>query len=454
MQIVAFSMTPLFADRVMGGAQKQLKAVALHLGTLGHTVTILCSRREPDALTPFNWHPNVSIHPILRFKQPFPEPYATPIYNIANAMQDIGAYLAKADVFYSHDGGFIFPYVYQNVPTVVSLRSVIFSETLQSAFLFQGDDLILISHHQRDTLLDTVGRFFPDLADRTHVIYNGLDFTTFKPTDPQPALDLIPEVDPDQHALVLFPHRPEAPKGILEVIETARLLVHQYGIAHLRVLVPRWIESALSPDDRAFYVQLTGQIANYDLTEHFVFHEWMPQSLMPAYYSMGAVTLAVGSYVETFGNVPYESLACGTPAVVARVGPARELLPEHLIDKVDFGDVAGTAAVVARIIQRDTGTSPDTTDYLRRHFHVNDMIARYAEVILNARKREALPYVHVPITAGTRFRMPAWVYTPDDQRCYHDFRAEWRTLPDLDTLTTDEKLALYRDGYLVPQQEH
>ncbi|MEL6149557.1 MAG: glycosyltransferase family 4 protein, partial [Chloroflexota bacterium] len=351
MNITAFSMTPLFKDRVMGGAQKQLYVVMMHLAEQGHNVTVLCTRREPDATEAFMWHENARVVPIFRFKQPYPEPYATPIYNIASAIQDIGEYLATADVFYSHDGGFIFPYIYQTVPTVTSLRSVLFAETLQSAYLFQGDDLILISNYQRDVILATVGRFFPDLAARIHVIYNGLDFDTFKPSPTDDIRQHIPQVDPAEHAIALYPHRPEREKGILEVIETANLLVHEHGIGNLRVLVPRWIESALSPGDKAFYDDVTGRIERYGLTENFVFHQWVSQTLMPQYYSLGAVTFAIGSYVETFGNVPYESLACGTPSIVARVGPARELLPEGLIEKVDFGDVQAAAQIAARIIK-------------------------------------------------------------------------------------------------------
>ncbi|MEM6527844.1 MAG: glycosyltransferase, partial [Chloroflexota bacterium] len=132
MNITAFSMTPLFEDRVMGGAQKQLYVVIMHLAEQGHNITVLCTRRDPDATEAFQWHENARVLPIFRFKQPYPEPYATPIYNIASAIQDIGEHLAEADVFYSHDGGFIFPYIYQTVPTVVSLRSVLFAETHQS----------------------------------------------------------------------------------------------------------------------------------------------------------------------------------------------------------------------------------------------------------------------------------------------------------------------------------
>ena len=92
---------------------------------------------------PFKWHENVEILPVLRFKQPYPEPYFTPLYHIANAIRTVGAAIAAADVHYSHDGGLIFPYVYQDKPTVISLRSILFAENLQSALLFQGDEWIL-----------------------------------------------------------------------------------------------------------------------------------------------------------------------------------------------------------------------------------------------------------------------------------------------------------------------
>ncbi len=452
MNVVAFSMTPLFKDRVMGGAQKQLYAVVMHLAEFGHDVTVLCTRRPPDVTEAFRWHANAQVVPIFRFKQPYPEPYATPIFNIANALQDLGGWLANADVFYSHDGGFIFPYAYQTVPTVVSLRSVIFSETLQSAFLFQGDDLVLISNYQRDMLLSTVGRFFPTLAGRTHVIYNGLDFATFRQTDTAAIRVHIPSVDPSEHAIALYPHRPEREKGILEVIETANLLVHTHGITNLRVLVPRWIESALSPGDRAFYDDVTGRIDRYGLREQFVFHDWVPQSLMPAYYSLGAVTFAIGSYVETFGNVPYESLACGTPAIVARVGPARELLPEGLITKVDFGDVATAAQAAAHIITNAQRTSPETTADLKRRFQRSDMVSAYADVILNAKKRDPMPYVYRPIDANTAFTLAPWVYNTG-QRLYNDLTETYIPAQDLLALPHDQQMDWYRDGWLVPTQD-
>ncbi|MFW5691566.1 MAG: glycosyltransferase, partial [Chloroflexota bacterium] len=253
MNILMFSMTPLFPDRAMGGAQIQLKKVARHLGALGHEVTILCTRKDASMI-PFNWDDTVRIVPVLRFKQPYPEPYATPVYNIAAAVQDVGAYLLKADRFYSHDGGLIFPFVYQTgaVPTVISLRSILFAETLQSAYLFQGDALILPSEHTRRSYIHTAGRFFPGFAERAVAVHNGLDFTVFRPTEPDRIRALIP-VDTAQHRCLLFPHRPDTTKGVLEAIGVLDVLVNRRGMTDVRLLMPRWLADAAGPEVRAFY---------------------------------------------------------------------------------------------------------------------------------------------------------------------------------------------------------
>lgn len=464
MKIVMFSMTPLFPDRAMGGAQKQLKRIALHLAEQGHDITLLATRRG-DSNVPFQWHERAQVIPIFRFKQPYPEPYATPVYNIAAAIQDIGDYLQGADRFYLHDGGFMFPYAYADTPTVVSFRSVLFSETLQSAYLFRGDQLVLISEHQAETFAHTVGRFFPEYRDRLNLIHNGFDWEEYAPTPVEAALKHIP-VNPDDD-LVLYPHRPEAPKGIFETIAVVDQLVHRYGLTKVRALVPQWIDVKLAPDVRAFYDDLQAQIDSRGLRDHFVFHDWVPEDLMPSYYSLGRVTLCLGSYVETFGNVAYESLGCGTPAIVARVGPNRDLLPSPLVDQVDFGDVDAAAARAAQIIRERQRTPAAALDYLRQNFSLEKMVTHYADVITNATCLPPLQYQYRPIDDGRVFKLAPWCALLKGG-VYHDFLGTYTDDPALAALATRfpvgftqaDALAAgidptglmtrYRDGFVVP----
>ena len=461
MNIVMFSMSPLFEEKSMTGAQKQLKKVAMYLAEEGHDVTILCSKR--DGSEPFHWHDNLYVLPIYRFKQPLPEPYATPIYNIATAIQDTGDYLAKADRFYSHDGGLIFPYVYQDVPTVISLRSVVAAEALQSGFLFQGDALILPSEHSAGTWKHTVGRFFPNFADRVHVIHNGLDFELYNPLAPTRIFTEVVPIVPGDHSIILYPHRPDEDKGIHQTIEVVDLLVNQHEIDDLKVLLPKWIDNSLSADVRQFYKALEDDIAERGLIDHFVFHEWVSDEMMPEYYSLGDVTFALGSYVETFGNVPYESIACGTPVIASRVGPYRDMLPEDIL--VDYDNVKAIAEKTVAILKKEDVISDETMDWLHKNFRQEDMVKAYADIILNTEKSDPLQYQHSPINEKTCFMLAPWCYVTK-RGIYHDFKGKYCELDDLTRLVSKyddegftfeaasekEVMEWYKEGFLVPLQ--
>ncbi len=445
--IAVFSMTPLFPDFAMGGGQVQLKKVALHLGELGHRLTILSTRRE-GSTSPFNWHDNVEIQPILRFKQPYPEPYFTPIYHIANAMRYMGDAIAGADIHYSHDGGLIFPLVYQDKPTVISLRSIIYPETMQAALLFQGDEWILPSEHTRASYEAVASQFAPEVRERMHAVHNGFDWDVYRYTPPADIFELIPAAVAT-HPVLLFPHRPDLNKGIYEVVEVARRLAHDMGWRGLRVLVPRWLDADSDPLNRAYYDKLRRTINEAGLRDNFVFHDWISEALIPEYYSLADVTMCIGNCVETFGNTPFESLGCGTPAIVSRVAAYRDLLPDAHIDRVDYGDIEAAAAVAHRILSERRRTTPATLSYLRSEFSLDAMVSRFAELILNARKKPPLRYRLPKLTGSAVYKLAPWCYISRKRGIYHDFRASYQQDDRLVSLAMDQPMG-FRGADLEP----
>ncbi len=422
-RIAIFSMTPLFPDFAMGGGQVQLKKVALHLGELGCRLTILSTRRE-GSVAPFKWHENITILPILRFKQPYPEPYFTPLYHIANAMRYVGEAIADADVHYSHDGGLIFPYVYQDIPTVISLRSIIYPETMQCAYLFQGDDWILPSEHSRASYQAVVGQFAPEVGSRMHTVRNGFDWDFYRYTQPKDIFQVIP-ADVANRPTLLFPHRPEAAKGIDHVLQVAVKLVRDFGWRDLRVLAPLWLDSDSEPGNRAYYASLKRRIHEAGMDGVFVFHDWIHEALIPEYYSLADLTLCIGSLVETFGNTVFESLGCGTPAIVSRVGPYRDLLPDAHIERVDYGDIDGAAQIAHEILSQRRRASAATHSYLKANFSQGAMVKRYADIILNAVKKPPLQYRVPQLDEATRYKLAPWCFVSPTLGIFHDFRARY-----------------------------
>ncbi|MCY2964174.1 MAG: glycosyltransferase family 4 protein [Planctomycetota bacterium] len=421
MKIVMATINPLFDSRVIGGSAKHLRAVAEHLGNLGHTVEVLCTRREGQPPV-MRWHPRVNVYPEFVFKQPFPLPYDVPAFQFADNIQELVRHLQGAERLYLHDGEFLFPPVCHAIPSVVSLRDCVYPETMLGSFLFQADRMIVLNDYCKKSLLSTAGRFLADLPARVEVIHNGFDWEYFSPTRPSKSILQLLGVDPNRQTVILHPHRPETSKGLRQTIETVDRLIHQHKPTHIRALVPKRFDSDDTPEVVAYMRAIEQELERRGLKEVFVFHDWLPLDMMPEYYSLGHVTLVLGSFVEAFGNSAYESLGCGTPAIVSRVSSNRDLLPDNLLRKVHFNDHDAAAALAAEVIKKRIRTSPETQEYLEEHYGDDNQCEAYARVILNAKTAPPMTYRLTPHSNATRYALAPWCYTWDD-KVYHDFRA-------------------------------
>ena len=467
MNILMTSINPLFRDRVIGGSTKHLQKVAIRLGELGHEVVLLCTQHV-DSMEPFQWHERVTVKPVWQFKQPFPQPYAVPAHKMATNIQTVVDYLEWADRFYMHDGEFLFPPVYKDIPAVISLRDNVYPETMLGSFLFEADALITIAPYSTELVLHAPGLFMPELKERIVTVSNGLNWEIFRPKVPDVEIFDYIGVDPTKHTIVLHPHRPETSKGLMETVEVVDRLVHQYGVDDLLTLVPTWFDTAQSPDVLDYLREVEAQIEARGLAKHFLFHTWVPQRLMTDYFNLGAVMLSLGHFVEAFGNTVYESMGCGTPSIAARVGPHRDLVPDGLLDKVHFGDHDGAAALANAIIKEKRRTSDETMAYLHAHYGVEKQLRGYVDTILGAEKLPRMRHRFEPLTAETRYKLAPWCYVWGGDQVFHDFEATHVARPLLcELLTRFEGVftvamageagvseaavaAWYREGVVVP----
>lgn len=428
MKIAVFSMTPLFENQIMGGSQQVLKDITIHLGDLGHDVTIYSTKRWDTRLS-FKWHKKVTISPVFDFKQPYPDPYATKPYSIASAISDLGMLIANSERLYLHDSAFPFPYVYKNIPTVGSLPDVVYSETLIGSFTFSGNNLIVPSEHTREVYLSTVGRFFPELADRLSVIHNGFDFDLFKNSKFNKLYRFIPKQVFQHEYVILHPHRPEPSKGLDITINVVERLVGQ-GFKNLITLVPLWIETDNNIDLQTYYLSMRKIIHDKGLDEHFYFHPWLDRNLMPEYFSAGSVMFSFGSYVETFGNAVYEAIGCGTPVVVANRGPHRITLPNKFADKVEPDNIRNIALKVSRILREHRHFNKNQLSEFKSQFSIERMVDSYADKIIHAQVASPMRYIPEAIHSDTLLTLAPWIINVNhrlinefnvDEKFYTDF---------------------------------
>ncbi len=419
MNIVIFSINPIFPNLVTGGASKHLYRIASHLGAIGHHVQLLCAQPQ-EAHDPFLWSENVWVSPILPFHLPFPQPYAISGADLSLIVRRVYEALQTADRFYIHDGEFLLPDVYESIPTTTSFRDNIYPESVLGSFIGKADDYICISNFSCQVIQHSVGQFYPDFKDRLHKVVNGIDLSIFKPVDPLPLAKEL-GIDRENTHILLHPHRPEPGKGLRETILVLDKLVHKHGIKNIKVLVPQWIDSMVSAGESSFAQKMRKLMEERELEKFFVSFPWLSTKRMAELYSLGDITLCLGTFVETFGNVAYESLACGTPSIVAKVGVHRTQMPDDMIDKIDPGNIDQAAERIVTILEGRPSRHEAILEFIKSNMDVEKQRDGYAQIITNCQKRTPLRFSPGKAVENQPFELAPWCYL-DDDKIFHDFK--------------------------------
>ncbi|MDW7754864.1 MAG: glycosyltransferase family 4 protein [Brevefilum sp.] len=437
MKITVFTINPIFPDKVTGGASKHLNYITRFLGDQGHQVEVLCPETE-ELGTPFGLHDNVEVFPELPFNLPFPQPYAVSPPDLSLIVSRISKRLTNADRLYIHDGEWLIPDVYADIPTIASFRDNIYPESVLGTFVGKPDAIITVSDYSRAVIQNTAGLFFPGLSERMHTVINGIDFDFFKHVDFTNLASRL-GLNPEEDIILLHPHRPEQGKGLAETIRVANRLVHKHGLSQIKVLIPEWIGSMVSSGDSIFYNEMMHLIQDFELIDNFKFVPWLPVDRMPELYSLGNVTLCLGNIVEAFGNVAYESLACGTPSIVSRVGVHRTLLPDELIEKVHFGDVDEVVQRILAILEGKEWHPDRVLQALIAKMNIQKQIQSYNEIITNCKKLKPITFAQPDSTRGTASKLPPWVYFKEDF-IYHDFHGKFENASELASLVRKSEM--------------
>ena len=392
MRIVIFSLGPVFPLVVHGGSQKTLAAVLWYLGEVGHQCEVFCTQRA-DNCVPFSLHPNVIVHPVLEFKQTYPEPYYTAPYCLARIITILSRALDGADRFYIHDGELLFHFLYDSVPTTVGLQDFVYPDTLAGAMSFRRDHMLVPSAYLKAAVLAAFADFRPLDPARISVVPNGFDLQVLEPVESgllRSHLQLTGDELP-----VLFPHRPDPRKGLIEainIVDACRGYLPAPTISRIRLLVPVWMDSSIVVTTDHVYQGLYDSARKHaealGLQHLLHFHAWLEPRQMPAYYSLGRATLCIGTFIESFGNVAVESQLCGTPAIVARVGALREVLPASILRKVNPGQVTEAAEALAGFLSCTVFSNTETRAYVAQHYSLMGMVEGYAAAILSTRLSE------------------------------------------------------------------
>ncbi len=204
-------------------------------------------------------------------------------------------------------------------------------ERLERATVRRAERVLTLSEFIKNKVVET--HQYP--PERVRVVGGGVDLDRFRPEGDRDALKRRLGAAPGQW-LVLTVRRLAPRMGVDALVEAARLLRRRRGDFLLLIVGDGVMRSAIERQIETLgcgeYVRLAGRV---------------PDEELPDYYRAADLFVLPTRFMEGFGMITPEALACGTPVLGTPVGGTEELL-RRFDDAFLFAD-ASPAAMAAKM---------------------------------------------------------------------------------------------------------
>jgi glycosyltransferase involved in cell wall biosynthesis len=418
------SIAPIFPDHVIGGSQKILVDVAAGLKARGHDIQIWCTgigAHEGDFEIA-----NVPVHPGLMLRGSFPATHQVSPAALAKTSEVLREAADWGDRVYLHADAVYLRHAIEGSDIIRSIHDFVYEEALLSTLTLPADATIVPSEYLKRCVEATVAISGKTSIERVIAVPNGVDVPE---SLPGPALPNGVAPRGENDLVLLFPHRPEPTKGVREAILTAIEVQKLDAARNVRLLMPAYPPDS-HHDDAAGSAQEIKNIADeMDASEIVELHDWLSPSEMPGYYAAGDVTLCLGSFVESFGLVPVESVANGTPAVCARVGALRQFEDVDGIALVPYGEANLAAEAIVSFCSDRSGVAEQIKSgrsQIETAYSPESMISEYESVI----SRSLTGARKIQFATDDTLVAAPWCDLQGD-RIYNDYDAAMQTYPRL-----------------------
>ena len=186
-----------------------------------------------------------------------------------------------------------------------------------------SDALISSSEDEMQSLVDEYGIS----SSKGRIIYPGVNKKLFYRLEDRMVLREMRWKEKDR--IILFVGRIDPAKGLMTVIEALELLKQKDLLLYnqLKLIVVGGGRKKEDLPGNKEYIRIKKSIREKKLTGKVIFLGSKKQSELKKYYS-AAEALVMPSLYESFGLVPVEAMACGTPALVSRIGEMRNIVKE------------------------------------------------------------------------------------------------------------------------------
>jgi len=411
MKIAAISVAPLVPGQVIGGSQRILQQVVAGLSEHRHDVRVYCTRTDANQ-SGFKIG-RVDVLPVLQLRGAFPATHQVSPAALSQTFRAISDASAWADHVYLHADALYLRHALGSTDPVRSIHDLMYEEALLSVTTLEASATIVPSDYLKRCVEATSIMTGNELIEPVVTVPNGVEI----PSSISPKLP--PSVGPrgDDDLILLCPHRPQESKGLVESIEVAIALRRELPERNVRLLVPAYSADSNFDEAANSLESLTAMIHEHGGSDIVELHEWISPENMPDYLAAGDVTLNLGRFLESFGLIPIESVAVGTPSVCARVGALREFCSVPGINLVPYGEIDQAVAAVLDSLGNPLYLDEIHTT-LREKYSIEAMVDGYESVISSPGKSRRRPKIEQSMLV-----LAPWCEIQDG-RIWNDYTSE------------------------------
>jgi glycosyltransferase involved in cell wall biosynthesis len=420
-RIAAISVAPIFPNYVIGGSQKILTDVTAGLKNLNHDVQIWCtgtSSHDGDFEVG-----GVPIHPDLQLRGSFPATHQVSPVALARSAETLRNAAEWADRVYLHADAVYLRHALEGAEIVRSIHDYVYEEALLSTLTLGAAATIVPSDYMKLVVETTVAMTGRKSIEPVIIVPNGIKIPAniFEPRLPS---GIAPRQSND--LVLLFPHRPEPTKGVKQAVLTAVEVQHKLPDRNVRLLMPAYPVGSGLDDAAGTTDEISDLVNDLDASDIVELHGWLNPSDMSKYYASGDVTLCIGSFVESFGLVPIESVVNGTPAICAKVGALRQFDGIDGILMVGYGDISAAAEAVLIASQDSVEIIESGRQQVALKYSYSAMIDSYEKLIIGSLNDGRL--ISNPST--NELTLAPWCDIQDG-RIYDDYTAKYSQFDEL-----------------------
>ena len=434
MKIAIFSLAPLHQKNIMGGSQKILHELATSLGEYGHEIKVWCSSSEHNQEKFVLGSSNV--YPYLFFRGKFPSPYQVPPINLVKSLKLIRKASEWADRIYLHADGMYHRDSFSDKKIIRSFHDFIYDEAIISSLSLAADATIVPSDYLKQCIEATLVLAKKKIIEPIIAVRNGLKINENLNSNKNNDLEGIN---------LLFPHRPQTAKGIIQAIKIAVKLQNKIPQKKVNLLAPYFSKNTNNDDTSLSYEQIVKIAENEKAKNILKLYQWASHDNMNDFYSLANVTLCPGNFVESFGLVPLESVVNHTPAVCSSVGGFRSYSDIPAIKLFPYGDIDTAVELILESLDISMDIFSYSKEIIYEKYSYSNMISMYEKIITNNKVIKQ----KVIIKDKYQKKLAPWCSVEKDY-IYNDYSSKRLYVKNLNSLMGVNKIIDILDKKLNP----